>query len=54
MTGGRKWTAGRMDRPPHGRFWTTDHGHFLWTDKGGRRTIKSIKMRPEVDGWTDG
>ena len=67
MTGRRKWTATQMDRPPHRRFRTTDHGH-LKMDGHGRRTEtdrspnerirttdhENIKMRTEVDGWTDG
>ena len=28
-----RWTAGRMDRPSHGRNQTTDHGYLV--DKGG-------------------
>ena len=27
-----------IDRPPHGRIQTTDHGHLLKMDGGGRRT----------------
>ena len=38
MIGGRQWTAGRLDRPPHGRYRTTNHSHQLKTGGGGRRT----------------
>ena len=41
LKSGRRWTADRMDRPPHGRIWTTDHKKIRNVDGGGR-----------VDGWT--
>ena len=53
-----------MDRPPDGRVWTTDRDYLKMDgrrirtvhlmDGFGRRTIKNLKMRMEVDGWTDG
>ena len=36
LISGRKWTADRTDRPPHGRIWTTDHKKIRNVDGGGR------------------